>query len=212
MNGTILGIGPLELIIIVVLVLLIFGPERLPTLMRQAGQGVRKMREFYVRFASDLRTELSPFEEEIKVLRDVTDELRRDLAEIRDAADLRTAVQPITIDTSVPTKPAQIAAPNGAAATTTPATTPATSGASTTTTTTATTTAPSPTTNGVAATGTTQPAATQPAPSTVSTALRNGTPAALPAAPPLAEGNPWAQLGEAIRADALDDDNPWAVA
>lgn len=204
MSGTILGIGPLELILIAVLVLLVFGPERLPTLMRQAGRAVRRLREFYVRFATDLRTELTPFEEEIKVLRDVTNELRRDLAEIRDAADLRTAIQPITIDTSVPASAGKTASndsPAGAA-TSSPAGKPAANGAKAADATQATAmNSPEPP---APAAGSTQPAdmKTPAAP----LAARNDN------APPLAEGNPWAQLGQAARADALDDDNPWAAA
>lgn len=203
MSGTILGIGPLELILIAVLVLLVFGPERLPTLMRQAGRAVRRLREFYVRFATDLRTELTPFEEEIKVLREVTDELRRDLAEIRDAADLRTAIQPVTIDTSVPAsagKTASNVSPTGTAASL-PAGTPAANGTKTATPhQAATTSSPEPP---APAAGSTQPADMKtPA---AAAAARNGN------APPLAEGNPWAQLGRAARADALDDDNPWAA-
>lgn len=202
MSGTILGIGPLELIIIVVLVLLVFGPERLPTLMRQAGQAVRRLREFYVRFATDLRTELTPFEEEIKVLREVTDELRRDLAEIRDAADLRTAVQPIMIDTSVPAnagKTASASRPDSGSAS------PATNGAKAADTAQPASTGPtqSPTQSPAQPAGSTQPAdvKTPAAP----LAARNGN------APPLAEGNPWAQLSQTARADALDDDNPWVA-
>lgn len=200
MSGTILGIGPLEIIIIVVLVLLVFGPERLPTLMRQAGQTVRRLRDFYVRFATDLRTELTPFEEEIKVLRDVTNELRRDLAEIRDAADLRTAIQPITIDTSAPANAGKTASASGAASS--PSGTPATNGANA-----ADATQPASTTltqSPTPSAGPTQPADMK-APA-APLAARNGN------APPLTEGNPWAQLTQSARADALDDDNPWTAA
>ncbi len=196
MSGTILGIGPLEIIIIAVLVLLVFGPERLPTLMRQAGRTVRKLRDFYVRFATDLRTELTPFEEEIKVLREVTDELRRDLAEIRDAADLRTAVQPIMIDTSVPAnagKTASVVSPADGAAPSSPAA-PATNGATTAAVNTAELARPS-TADSTQTTDNRTPAAPRVA--------RNG------AAPPLSQDNPWAQLGQTARTDALDDDNPW---
>ncbi len=205
MSGTILGIGPLEIIIIVVLVLLVFGPERLPTLMRQAGQAVRRLRNFYVRFATDLRTELTPFEEEIKVLREVTDELRRDLAEIRDAADLRTAIQPITIDTSVPTNASKT--PSAGGATSSPA-----SGA--------TSLPPNAPTNGANVAETAQPAASSSAqsPAPAAAATQSTPPTATTPAPvatvngsasPLAKDNPWAELGRSARADALDDDNPW---
>ncbi|MGQ9813540.1 MAG: twin-arginine translocase TatA/TatE family subunit [Candidatus Roseilinea sp.] len=203
MSGTILGIGPLELILIAVLVLLVFGPERLPTLMRQAGRAVRRLREFYVRFATDLRTELTPFEEEIKVLREVTDELRRDLAEIRDAADLRTAIQPIMIDTSVPANKAKSISSSSPieAAPSSLASGPASNGAK------------SADIAQTAATNSTQPAA--PAASAVQPAGVK-TPAAPRAAgnstaPVLAEDNPWTKLGQTARADALDDDNPWVA-
>ncbi|MCS7059917.1 MAG: twin-arginine translocase TatA/TatE family subunit [Anaerolineae bacterium] len=212
MSGTILNFGPLEILIIVVLVLLVFGPERLPGLMRQAGRTVRKMRDFYVRFAQDLRTELTPFEEEIRVLREVTDELRRDLAEIRDAADLRTAIQPITIDARVPTS--------------SPAPSPSTN--------TVTAAAPSslpqaeaaalPPTNGAQTSlspfdgSELKPAYSAPQDVAPSQAISASAQPALSAAsvttlpskaPPLTEDNPWVQLGRAPRADALDEDNPW---
>jgi sec-independent protein translocase protein TatA len=38
------GIGPLELVIILVIVLVIFGPKRLPALARQAGAGLRELK------------------------------------------------------------------------------------------------------------------------------------------------------------------------
>ena len=38
------GIGPLELIIVLVVVLLIFGPKRLPALARSAGAGLRELK------------------------------------------------------------------------------------------------------------------------------------------------------------------------
>jgi sec-independent protein translocase protein TatA len=39
------GIGPLELVIVLVIVLLIFGPKRLPGLGRQLGGGMREFKE-----------------------------------------------------------------------------------------------------------------------------------------------------------------------
>jgi sec-independent protein translocase protein TatA len=38
-------IGPLELVIILVIVLLVFGPKRLPGLGRQLGSGMREFRD-----------------------------------------------------------------------------------------------------------------------------------------------------------------------
>jgi sec-independent protein translocase protein TatA len=39
------SIGPLELVILLVIVLLIFGPKRLPGLGRQLGSGMREFRD-----------------------------------------------------------------------------------------------------------------------------------------------------------------------
>lgn len=39
------GIGPLELVIVLVIVLLIFGPKRLPGLGKQLGGGMREFKE-----------------------------------------------------------------------------------------------------------------------------------------------------------------------
>ena len=187
MSGTILGIGPLEILLIVILVLLVFGPERLPGLMRQAGQGVRRLRDFYVNLSKDLRTELEPFQEEIRVLQDVTNELRRDLEVIREAADIRTAIPPIAIDGS---KPAAAGAAAAAAVKTTPAKAPAT------------TATPAATPGAGEGTGggpqkAAAPGRMLPAP--------NGS------GLDLGDDNPWAQLNRAARSDALDKDNPWAL-
>ena len=39
------GIGPLELVIVLVVVLLIFGPKRLPDLGRSLGSGMREFKD-----------------------------------------------------------------------------------------------------------------------------------------------------------------------
>jgi sec-independent protein translocase protein TatA len=39
------GIGPTELIIVLVIVLLIFGPKRLPSLARSVGTGMREFKD-----------------------------------------------------------------------------------------------------------------------------------------------------------------------
>ena len=40
-----LGIGPTELIVVLVVALLIFGPKRLPDLGRSLGRGMREFKE-----------------------------------------------------------------------------------------------------------------------------------------------------------------------
>ena len=39
------GIGPLELIVVLVVALLVFGPKRLPDLGRSLGSGMREFKE-----------------------------------------------------------------------------------------------------------------------------------------------------------------------
>ena len=39
------GVGPLEIVIVLVIVLIIFGPKRLPDLGRSMGKGMREFKE-----------------------------------------------------------------------------------------------------------------------------------------------------------------------
>lgn len=39
-----LGLGPLELIIVLVIALVIFGPKRLPDVSRSVGEGIRELK------------------------------------------------------------------------------------------------------------------------------------------------------------------------
>ncbi|HEY1357286.1 MAG TPA: twin-arginine translocase TatA/TatE family subunit [Thermoleophilaceae bacterium] len=52
-----LGIGPLEIVIVLIIVLIIFGPKRLPDLGRSLGKG---MREFKESVTGNDRDELPP--------------------------------------------------------------------------------------------------------------------------------------------------------
>ena len=54
------GIGFGELVVIVFLAVLVFGPDRLPELAKQAGQLARKMRNFANNARDELRAELGP--------------------------------------------------------------------------------------------------------------------------------------------------------
>ncbi|MEZ0578568.1 sec-independent translocase [Nocardioides sp. MH1] len=54
------GIGFGELVVIVFLAVLVFGPDRLPELAKQAGQFVRKLRGFANNARDELRAELGP--------------------------------------------------------------------------------------------------------------------------------------------------------
>lgn len=54
------GIGLPELMVIVVVAVVVFGPDRLPDFARQAGRFVRQVRRFTQSARDDIRTELGP--------------------------------------------------------------------------------------------------------------------------------------------------------
>ena len=87
MNG-IFGVGPLEVVVVLILVLLVFGPERLPELTRNLGSMIRRLRETYLQFVTEFRDELAPIATEIDA---ATRDLRQDLYAIREAADIARA-------------------------------------------------------------------------------------------------------------------------
>lgn len=76
------GIGPMELVVIVVVALLIFGPQRLPELARTLGKGLAEVR----RASNDLRHTLA------------LDELQN---------DLRKTMNQVTSPPSAESRPAQ---------------------------------------------------------------------------------------------------------
>ena len=54
------GIGPLELVVIAIVAVLVFGPDRLPEFARTAGRMLRQVRQMVTNAQSDLRNELGP--------------------------------------------------------------------------------------------------------------------------------------------------------
>ncbi|MCS7055764.1 MAG: twin-arginine translocase TatA/TatE family subunit [Thermoflexales bacterium] len=201
MNGTILGIGPLEVLLILIMILLVFGPERLPEFTHGLGKALRRLRETYVAFTQEFKGELQPIAQDLD---EVTREIRREVQAIREAADIRAILQPYADDIgraaslNAPPSGTTLPATNGLNAATPP------SGASTQT--------------PASANATTQTTPTSSAPTTAllpSAGTSNGAHIALP--PPsapsaiveLPDDNPWASVGATIRTDRLDDDNPW---
>jgi sec-independent protein translocase protein TatB len=191
MNGTIFGIGPMELILVAVLILLVFGPERLPGLMRDLGRAMRGLRKYCVAFSSELKREMEPYQEDIKSLQDAAKGMQDDLNAIRQAADIRGIITAQDLEPAKP-QPAQTIAPPAAAAATSATTTPAPAAS------------PAPVS---------QPqAAPAPAPQpTATTKVVSAPPVAHNGAGvELSDDNPWAQSAYTPRSDKLDDDNPWA--
>ncbi|GAA3476665.1 sec-independent translocase [Streptomyces yanii] len=99
-------IGALELVTLVILGVLIFGPDKLPKVIQDASRFIRKIREFSESAKEDIRTELGPefkdFEFEDlnpktfvrKQLMDGNDDLG--LKEIRESFDLRKEMAEVT--------------------------------------------------------------------------------------------------------------------
>lgn len=54
------GIGLPELMVIIVVAVVVFGPDRLPEFARQAGRLVRQLRTFTQAARDDIRSELGP--------------------------------------------------------------------------------------------------------------------------------------------------------
>jgi sec-independent protein translocase protein TatB len=103
-------IGPLELVAIVVLAVLVFGPDKLPKVIQDTMAFIRKVREFSDSAKEDIRRELGPefkdFEFEdlnpktfIKknLMNDDKDEYGiGELKELRDSFDLRKEMAEVT--------------------------------------------------------------------------------------------------------------------
>jgi sec-independent protein translocase protein TatB len=54
------GVGPLELVVIAIVAVLVFGPDRLPEFARTAGKLLRQVRQMVNNAQNDLRNELGP--------------------------------------------------------------------------------------------------------------------------------------------------------
>lgn len=54
------GVGLPELLVIVVVAIMIFGPDRIPEFARQAGRMIRQVRDFTRATRDDIRSELGP--------------------------------------------------------------------------------------------------------------------------------------------------------
>ncbi len=100
-----LDIGPLELVTLVVLAVLIFGPDKLPKLIQDVSRTLRKIREFSESAKEDIRSELGPefkdfeFEDlnpKTFVRKHVMDKDELGLKEIRNGFDFKAEMAEVT--------------------------------------------------------------------------------------------------------------------
>ncbi|MDL5203645.1 sec-independent translocase [Streptomyces sp. ALI-76-A] len=97
-------IGPLELVTLVVLAVLVFGPDKLPKVIQDVMRTVRKIREFSESAKQDIRQELGPefkdFEfEDLNPKTFIRKQLDNDelgLKEIRNGFDLKKEMAEVT--------------------------------------------------------------------------------------------------------------------
>ena len=88
------GIGLPELVVIIVVAVVVFGPDRLPEFARQAGRLVRQLRDLAQSAQSQLREELGPEYADLKLADlDPRQAIRRHILEAMEDED-ETAVLP----------------------------------------------------------------------------------------------------------------------
>ena len=82
------GIGLPELAVIAIVAVIVFGPDKLPEFARQAGQFVRKAREFANSARDQLREELGPEYSDLE-LRDLDPRtfVRKQISAVMEEAD-----------------------------------------------------------------------------------------------------------------------------
>ncbi|MDQ3808657.1 MAG: twin-arginine translocase TatA/TatE family subunit [Chloroflexota bacterium] len=104
-----LGIGPMELVLIVVLALIVFGPAKLPELMGQFGRVIGEFR----RATSELSDEFNrTIQAELNEAKQTLDETKSALTEVRSAVDstvteTRSAVAGVNAAQRAATAPVQ---------------------------------------------------------------------------------------------------------
>ncbi|MFJ6939367.1 sec-independent translocase [Streptomyces sp. NPDC101132] len=113
-------IGALELVTLVVLAVLIFGPDKLPKVIQDVSRFIRRIREFSDSAKQDIRSELGPefkdFEfEDLNPKTFIKKQLteNEDLKEIRSSLDLRKEINDVA--DSVNGREPETAAPSGGA-------------------------------------------------------------------------------------------------
>ena len=97
-------IGPLELVTLVVLAVLVFGPDKLPKVIQDVMRTIKKIREFSESAKADIREELGPefkdFEfEDLNPKTFIRKQLDNDelgLKEIRNGFDLKKEMAEVT--------------------------------------------------------------------------------------------------------------------
>ncbi|MCA1647439.1 MAG: twin-arginine translocase TatA/TatE family subunit [Chloroflexi bacterium] len=106
----ILGMGPMELMLIVVLALIVFGPAKLPEIMGQVGKAINDFR----RATSELSDEFNrTIQAELQETRAVIDETKSAVAEAHASVNSAVTGLPAPTRTAIPAETVPAPAPNG---------------------------------------------------------------------------------------------------
>ncbi|MEU0173319.1 sec-independent translocase [Streptomyces massasporeus] len=97
-------IGPLELVTLIVLAVLVFGPDKLPKVIQDVTRTIRKIREFSESAKNDIREELGPEFKDFEFedlnpktfIRKQMDNEDLGLKEIRNGFDLKKEMAEVT--------------------------------------------------------------------------------------------------------------------
>ena len=107
------GVGALEALLVLVVTLVVVGPQRFPEIAREGGKWVRKARRFTAEVTAELREAYSELEEEVRAegddlrsVREIGEEVRTGLQESatdirrigRNAGDAATVATPTATD------------------------------------------------------------------------------------------------------------------
>lgn len=85
------GIGPMEILLILIIGLLIFGPGRIPQIARDMGKAIRSFKKA----TTDLSVEVSrELKEEKKGINSDTKQIKQEIVEIGNAAKLQAGKTP----------------------------------------------------------------------------------------------------------------------
>ncbi|MBA4180926.1 MAG: twin-arginine translocase subunit TatB [Anaerolinea sp.] len=101
-----LGIGYQELLLVLVLLLVVVGPERLPAVAYQLGRAVRTLQTYARAVRDEFSDEIGYVEEQYKTIKGEVDTTRATLRqeEAKLNAELREATEPIRLATEELTK------------------------------------------------------------------------------------------------------------
>src|SRR6266568_2081788 len=106
----ILGMGPMELLLIVVLALIVFGPAKLPEIMGQVGKAINDFR----RATSELSDEFNrTIQAELQETRAVIDETRSAVSDVHATVNSAVTGMPAPQRTAVPAEALPAPVPNG---------------------------------------------------------------------------------------------------